>query len=1374
MKYSRPFFVTLLVLCLTAPLIWFHKGAEAQSPPPLDLSDNFNDNSLDPAKWSVVIPSTPPTVSEQAQQLRITIPASTAGYNGIGSVSAHDLRDKTVEVEMVQPVSQAGWVENFMQVMLDSQNYYLISVGAGSIVFRSMVNGQNDQLVMNYDGFAHRFWAVRSDVAANTVSLLTSSNGITWTTRKKVAAGFPLNAMKFYLYAGAYGPNNANPGMAIYDNFQVVSSNSRSMNVALAANGAVATASSAYSLSYQASSANNGDHKGLNWGANGGWHDVPPANTFPDWLQIDFGENKTINEIHVFSVQDMYANPSEPTETMTFSLYGLTSFEVQFWNGTGWSAIPGGTITGNNLVWRKFSFAALTTSKIRVVTNASADGYSRIVEVEAYTPVVRQEKALWQFDEGIGNVANDSTGNGNNGTIQGATWVTGKAGPWALDFNGTSNSVALNTTPALGDLVNNFTLSFWANPRSAHQIDPETTSGFAGTSGQQYVFGPAWYDNGDSSMGVSVGTNGVSVYEHAANYMPATLVHQATLSGWTHIAIVYQNKQPKLYINGVLARTGLTSPMNNVHVQPLYLGGHPYGYFNGTIDEVRIYRDGLTANEIETLYASYGSGSKAGMMSLESAVTTPSSNVQLFRQINDTDVVAYGVGGFRGVNGGQLAVAGVTGPVSKAYVYWHGVSFASSGAPLGGALILDGFNVQGTFIGQSSDNTWDYPQSNAFRADITSLVAPAPNRIYTFGGFANYPFFNPNGASIIVFYNDGNASNNFDVTMYDGNDSNSHNTSDSDGWNVPLSNFQYSSGQALLQLHVADGQSIWTDPPVALNGFSFLEGNVFQGGSVPFGNFALGPNSLWDKLTFDITDRLIAGTNTLNMTSPPADTPSRKDALSVVLAMVIMRSSNEVTSLAFEAINSELTANPNTGLGLRMFPDKQSPTDGVNRRVVRVRATTTLPAGQNVYFRAFDVDDPSTNDLPVDTTGAAGNDNKGTPATSFGGLAAASAITDSNGVATVEFTTTMQPGDNFRVAASTDQAYLNGLTNPSGSTIQDSNGTALPTVKAKATQMLTVWRNLHIEVDSMGAVTGNTVTGNIVTVKGCKPFPGQIFIHCNTYRVTVDNPNLTLGYGELFDTDSRWDGGRFVVGNQSWRVLKVSCCDVSGVAPNTVNQSIISVVVPEGTLPPPSSGTFTLYDDDDFNSDDSEFDGDMGEDIPRPNTTRIQDSDNPTLNVFAPAYIRPKYDIGDNNNSVPFVLNYPSEGTAAQFIAPYDFDASASEADPGFWTVYLLSGYQCDAGGDLDPLSEQNRNPSMVAVANSDNQNGLGAVIYWEMFSEYGSQLTGGDTIDYVAGHELGHLFNGDHADGGLMASTNAPITFSAITLAKIRSIAHP
>jgi hypothetical protein len=81
-------------------------------------------------------------------------------------------------------------------------------------------------------------------------------------------------------------------------------------------------------------------------------------------------------------VQDNYASPVEPTDTMTFGLYGVTDFTVQGWNGASWVTL--GTVSGNHLVKRTVNFTATTTDRIRInVTNALAS-YSRITEVEAW------------------------------------------------------------------------------------------------------------------------------------------------------------------------------------------------------------------------------------------------------------------------------------------------------------------------------------------------------------------------------------------------------------------------------------------------------------------------------------------------------------------------------------------------------------------------------------------------------------------------------------------------------------------------------------------------------------------------------------------------------------------------------------------------------------------------------------------------------------------------------------------------------------------------------------------------------------------------------------------------------------------------------
>jgi Subtilase family len=156
------------------------------------------------------------------------------------------------------------------------------------------------------------------------------------------------------------------------------------VNVALSSNGAVASASSTYGPGYSPAYAINGERRGANWGGGGGWNDGTIA-PMPDWLQVNFSESKTIDRLVVISVQDDYINPLEPTPTMTFTNFGLRNFRVEYWTGAAWLAIPGASVSANNLVLRTFNFAAITTTAIRVVIMGAADGSSRLAEIEAFT-----------------------------------------------------------------------------------------------------------------------------------------------------------------------------------------------------------------------------------------------------------------------------------------------------------------------------------------------------------------------------------------------------------------------------------------------------------------------------------------------------------------------------------------------------------------------------------------------------------------------------------------------------------------------------------------------------------------------------------------------------------------------------------------------------------------------------------------------------------------------------------------------------------------------------------------------------------------------------------------------------------------------------
>src|SRR5205085_11591119 len=63
----------------------------------------------------------------------------------------------------------------------------------------------------------------------------------------------------------------------------------------------------------------------------------------------------------------------------------------------------------------------------------------------------------------------------------------------------------------------------------------------------------------EAGSGLSVGRNGLCVFEHSDNYFAPLLVYAAPLTNWTHIAIIYRQNRPSLYLNGKLVHEGMQS-----------------------------------------------------------------------------------------------------------------------------------------------------------------------------------------------------------------------------------------------------------------------------------------------------------------------------------------------------------------------------------------------------------------------------------------------------------------------------------------------------------------------------------------------------------------------------------------------------------------------------------------------------------------------------------------------------------------------------------------------------------------------------------------------------------------------------------------------
>lgn len=192
----------------------------------------------------------------------------------------------------------------------------------------------------------------------------------------------------------------------------------------------------------------------------------------------------------------------------------------------------------------------------------------------------------------------DLSGSSNNGTLEnGPTYSSANYG--GIVFDGTNDRVNCTTAASI---FNNFAYDVWCKPAATHEIDTETNHAFntSGLSGQKYLIGPNYVASPDAGAGISVGTNGISVYEHSDGYIAPLLVYQTTINSIINIIINYTNKQPSLYINGSFIKNGLTSVKSNVKITTRSIGGDSssYGFFNGTVYNARFYNKSLSITEI--------------------------------------------------------------------------------------------------------------------------------------------------------------------------------------------------------------------------------------------------------------------------------------------------------------------------------------------------------------------------------------------------------------------------------------------------------------------------------------------------------------------------------------------------------------------------------------------------------------------------------------------------------------------------------------------------------------------------------------------------------------------------------------------------------
>ncbi len=198
----------------------------------------------------------------------------------------------------------------------------------------------------------------------------------------------------------------------------------------------------------------------------------------------------------------------------------------------------------------------------------------------------------WKFDDGSGTTALDSSGKGNDGTLQGdPQWVEGQFGG-ALEFDGSGDYVDCGNAASL-DIYGadaQVTIALWVNTPNVSQVHGSLVT------------------KGEWSEGYSLLIKGEPRKLWAADSDTTLSAEPLTNNEWYHVAVTTDGPtgEVKFYINGQLSgvRNKNTTGIGQTDI-PISIAREQYGagrwYFNGTIDDVRIYNRILTQERIQEI-----------------------------------------------------------------------------------------------------------------------------------------------------------------------------------------------------------------------------------------------------------------------------------------------------------------------------------------------------------------------------------------------------------------------------------------------------------------------------------------------------------------------------------------------------------------------------------------------------------------------------------------------------------------------------------------------------------------------------------------------------------------------------------------------------
>ena len=205
----------------------------------------------------------------------------------------------------------------------------------------------------------------------------------------------------------------------------------------------------------------------------------------------------------------------------------------------------------------------------------------------------------WPFN---GN-ANDESGNGNNGTVNGAILTTDRNGVLnsAYNFDGANDFIEVSHHQSLN--CSSVSISLWFNTdiflanngAGPHLLSKRESSGWG--SSFQMNLGTIQSNNAcwaDWSISGNAG-----IYFDSPNYL--------TTNNWFNIVYTHDGSAVKLFINGSLVETIVSPGLLSFNTLPLWFGARPNAgnnssWFNGSIDDIGIWNHALTEAEILALY----------------------------------------------------------------------------------------------------------------------------------------------------------------------------------------------------------------------------------------------------------------------------------------------------------------------------------------------------------------------------------------------------------------------------------------------------------------------------------------------------------------------------------------------------------------------------------------------------------------------------------------------------------------------------------------------------------------------------------------------------------------------------------------------------